>query len=333
MKKVLLVLLALLLVTGTLFARGEGEIELTDQGYPKELVFMAGSVGGPWVPLSELIADYMRKEFPGMEVTVVPGGGLENIRIISEGVDSVIGFCHLPLLWEAKQGVLDEGKTYDNLSAVANVTASTQQMVVRANSGIDTFPDLLGKSVNPGKKGTGGEITAMRVFEAYGFTYDDIQKAGGKVSYLDQDEQGIGLKDRTIDFGNLSGSLPHSVLQDVDLTTPVKVLSIEPEPLKKLLEKYPFYAVQQVPAGTFRGQDKPATALLNVATVILNNEKLPAKFIADFTKMLIENGEEINKTLIFADRLNPAERAIEGISEDFLHPETAKYYKSIGIID
>ena len=331
MKKVFLVFLSLLLVFGMVSARGAKEMTLTEQGYPKELVFMAGSVGGPWVPLSELIADYMRKEFPGMQVTVVPGGGLENIRIISEGVDSMLGFCHLPLLWEAKSGVLDPGKTYDNLSAIANATASTQQMVVRANSGINSFRDLIGRSVNPGKKGTGGEITAMRVFEAHGFTYEDIQKGGGKVSYLDQDEQGIGLKDRTIDFGNLSGALPHAVLQDVDLTTPVKVLSIDQDALKRLLEKYPFYAVQEVPVGAFRGQDKPATALLNVATIIANNA-LPEKFIYDFTKMLIENGEEIMKTLDFADRLTPPARAIEGISVDFLHPQAVVYYKSIGVL-
>jgi uncharacterized protein len=299
--------------------------------YPKQIVFRAGSVGGPWVPMSTMVADEMMKKFPGLNIIVQPGGGLSNIRIIEKGIDSVIGFCHAPLLWEAKGGTLDKGKTYGNISAVMSTTASTQQMAVRAKSDIRTFTNLKDKRICCGKKGTGGEITCRRVLEAYGITYKSIRNNGGTVSFVDHTEMGMAMKDRILDFVNLSGNAPHAVLQEIETVTPIRLLSIDNATLKKIKQKYPFYAVEEVPAGTLKGMKEPATALLNVATLIVH-KSLSDEFVYEITKLLIEKGPELYKAMPFIDRLSPPKRALSALDPKLMHPSAVKYFKEIGVL-
>jgi TRAP transporter TAXI family solute receptor len=310
---------------------GQASWGLDPSKYPKQMVLRAGAVGGPWIPMCTMIADLMMKKFPGLQILVQPGGGLANIRVIEKGVDSKIGFAHCPLYWEAKEGKLDKGNDYKNISAVLSATASTQQFAVRANSDIKSFSDLKNKRVACGKKGSGGEITCKRVLEAYGVTYDEIRKDGGTVSFVDSAEQGMGLKDGVYDFVDLSGNYPHSVLQDVETATPIRLLSIDKPHLEKIIEKYPFYAVAEVSPGGFKGQKEPVTTLLNVATLIVNNSLSP-EFVYEITKLIIEKGPEIHKAMPFVDRLTPPSNALAGLKPNLMNPAAVKYFKEIGVL-
>jgi hypothetical protein len=301
--------------------------------YPKQIVFRAGSVGGPWIPMSTMIADEMMKRFPGLNIVVQPGGGLGNIRVIEGGIDSVIGFAHLPLYWEAKQGTLDKGKTYGNISALFSPTASIQQMAVRASSDIKTFADLKDKRINCGKQGTGGEITCQRLLnEGYGITYASVRKSGGQVSFLDQTEMGIALKDRTLDFINPSGEVPHSVLVEAETTTPIRLLDIDKEALAKLQKKYPYYTTLTVPAKTLKGTPNEVTALVNSATLIVNNKALSDEFVFEITKLIMSKAKAFQAAMPFMNLLNPPAKALDGLTPELMHPAAVRYFKSIGAL-
>ncbi|MBE0557848.1 MAG: hypothetical protein IH628_11505, partial [Proteobacteria bacterium] len=83
MKKwyVLLTVCALVMTLGFIQGAGEAYGAAAKITYPKQLVLRAGSVGGPWIPMSTMIADELMKKFPGMNIVVQPGGGLGNIRV------------------------------------------------------------------------------------------------------------------------------------------------------------------------------------------------------------------------------------------------------------
>lgn len=301
--------------------------------YPKQLVFRAGSVGGPWIPMSTMIADEMMKKFPGLNIVVQPGGGLGNIRVIDAGVDSVIGFAHLPLYWEAKGGTLDKGKTYGNISALFSPTASVQQMAVRADSKITSFADLKDKRINCGKKGTGGEITALRLLDTgYGINYESVRANGGQVSFLDQTEMGIALKDRTLDFINVSGEVPHSVLVDVETTTPLRLLDIDKAALAKLQKKYPYYTTRIIPGKSLKGTPKDVTALVNAATLIVNNKGLSDEFVFEVVKLIMSKAKEFQAAMPFMNLLVPPARAIDGLTPALMHPAAIRYFKSVGAL-
>lgn len=300
--------------------------------YPKQLVLRAGSVGGPWIPMSTMIADEMMKKFPGLNIVVQPGGGLSNIRVIEAGVDSVIGFAHLPLYWEAKGGTLDKGKTYGNISALFSPTASVQQMAVRADSNIKAFADLKNKRINCGKQGTGGEITAVRLLDTYGITYASVRANGGQVSFLDQTEMGIALKDRTLDFINVSGEMPHSVLVEAETTKPIRLLDIDKAALAKLQQKYPYYTTVTIPGKTFKGTPNDVTALVNAATLIVNNKGLSDEFVFEVTKLIMSKAKDFQAALPFMNRLTPPARALDGLKPELMHPAAIRYFKTAGVL-
>ena len=298
--------------------------------YPKQLVIRAGTVGGPWVPMGTMFADVMMKKFPGLNVMVQPGGAVSNVKIIDKGEDAVLGFTYSPLYWEGRLGQLDKGKKYNNLSALFACTASFQQMAVRANSDIRSFEDLKNKHISTGHRGGGDEIGGRRVLETYGITYDSIRKAGGKVSFLQSTEMGMALKDNILDFGNFAGNAPHATLQDVETSTPIRLLNIDKEHAAKLIEKYPFYAVETLPAGTFKGMKEPATQVINVVLMIANNS-LSDEFLYELTKLMVEKGPEMRKSLPFIDRLNPPSKAVFSLTPKMMHPSAVKYFKEIGV--
>ncbi len=298
--------------------------------YPKQLVLRAGTVGGPWVPMATMFAETMMKKFPGLNVVVQPGGATSNVKIINKGEDAVLGFTYSPLYWEGRLGQLDKGVKYDKISAVFACTASFQSMAVRADSDIRSFKDLINKRISTGHQGGGDEIGGRRVLEAYGITYDDIRKGGGKVSFLQQTEMAMALKDNLLDFGNFAGNVPNANLVDVETTTPIRLLNIDEENAKKLIEKYPFYAVETVPVGTYKGMKEPATQVLNVTVLIANNSLTP-EFIYELTKLLVEKGPEMRKSLAFIDRLNPPSKAVFSLKPEMMHPGSVKFFKEIGV--
>ena len=310
---------------------GQASWAIDASKYPKQLVLRAGTVGGPWVPMGTLFAEVMMKRFPGMSILVQPGGAVSNVRIIDKGEDAVLGFTYSPLYWEGKLGTLDKGKKYNNMSALFACTASFQQMAVRAKSKIRSFEDLKDKKISTGHRGGGDEMGGRRVLEVYGITYDSIRKAGGKVSFLQSTEMGMALKDNILDFGNFAGNAPHATLQDVETSTPIRLLNIDKEHAAKLIKKYPFYAVETLPAGTFKGMKEPATQVINVVLLIANNS-LSDEFLYELTKLMVEKGPEMRKALPFIDRLNPPSKAVFSLTPEMMHPSSARYFKEIGVI-
>jgi len=297
---------------------------------PKHIVLRGGTVGGPWVPMANLFANFMMKKFPTLNILVQPGGAVSNIRVINAGKDAVMGFTYVPLYWEGRIGKLDQGKKYENIHALLASTASFQQFAVLADSKIRSISDLKDKRIAPGHRGGGDETSARIVLEAYGITYEGIRKAGGTVSFVQAMEMGMGLKDGIYDFGNFAGNCPHAVLQDVETTKPVRLLSIDSEHEKKILEKYPYYAFENTSPGALKGQKEPARLMLNVA-ILIAHKSLADEFIYEVTKLLIEKGPEFRKSLAFIDRLNPPSRAVGGLKPEMMHPAAARYFKEIGV--
>ncbi|MBE0557870.1 MAG: TAXI family TRAP transporter solute-binding subunit, partial [Proteobacteria bacterium] len=279
---------------------------------------------------------------PG-ETAVVEEGGFgilhddrfrddRRVLVIEKGVDSVIGFAHLPLYWEAKLGTLDKGKTYGNISALLSPTASIQQMAVRGDSNIKSFADLKNKRINCGKKGTGGEITCLRLLETYGITYDSVRANGGQVSFLDHTEMGIALKDRTLDFTNLSGEMPHSVLVEAETTTPIRLLNIDKPNLDALQKKYPYYTTTKIPAKTLKGTPNDVTALVNAATLIVNNKGLSDEFVYEVVKLIMTKAKDFQAALPFMNLLVPPAKALDGLKPELMHPASIRYFKGIGVL-
>ena len=121
-----------------------------------ELKLMTGPQGGVWVPLGGQLKDMWEKAVPGLSVQSLPGAGIANVRGIEEG-KADIGFGNSISTVDAIAGKPPFNKPHANVCNVATLYPQYFQVVVRADSGVNSVKDLKGKSITTQPRGNTGE--------------------------------------------------------------------------------------------------------------------------------------------------------------------------------
>jgi TRAP-type uncharacterized transport system substrate-binding protein len=68
------------------------------------LKMMTGPQGGSWIPLGGQLKDLWEKAIPGLNVQVLPGAGMANVRGVDEGVADIgIGNSISTRRWRQRQ--------------------------------------------------------------------------------------------------------------------------------------------------------------------------------------------------------------------------------------
>lgn len=209
------------------------------------------------------------------------------------------------------------------VEALARIYDNYTQVVVRADSGINSVADMRGKKISTGSPKSGTEVIANRLLEAAGLNpATDIQ-----AQRLDLVKTVEGVKDGTVDGFFWSGGLPTGGVTDLFTTAGDKVKLIDVTPLlPKLSELNPAYQ-----AGTI-GRDVYSTVAdtptIVVPNVLLVRKDLDANVACAITRTVFEK----------KDALAQANPAAKGIALDTarktdpvgLHRGAAKALQDLG---
>lgn len=207
-------------------------------------------------------------------------------------------------------------------SAMAGLYAEVVQIVADPNAGIETIADLKGKKVSVGDAGSGVEFNAKQILEAYGVTFEDINKQN--LSFAASAE---AYKNDQIDAFFCTAGAPTTAIMDLVTSNSIKLLGVEADQAAALKSKYPFYTTYEIPAGTYKGVDSAVTTLAVKATFIVSDE-LSEDTVYKLTKALFDNKDAIAGAHAKGKELDTA-YAVEGISIPF-HKGAVKYYKEVG---
>ncbi len=217
-----------------------------------DVKFMTGPQAGNWVPLGGQLKDAWEKTVPDLHVQSLPGAGIANVRAIQTGKADV-GFANTISTADAVAGTGEPplNTKHDKVCNVATLYPQYYQLVVTADSGINTLKDLKGKGVATQVKGNTGELITRHVLQAVGLTYNDV-KASFTNSYTDSVEQ---LKDNRMHAFGLGTGIPASSLMDLASARDMKLLDMAAiyEPMRKI---NPAYKLVTIPKGTYPKQDK-----------------------------------------------------------------------------
>ncbi len=253
------------------------------------------------------------------------GASKANIALVADGeVDMAI--VQNDVMDYAYNGTdLFEGEKTDNFSTMAACYAEVCQVIANPNAGISSVADLKGKRVSVGDAGSGVEFNAKQILEAYGVTFDDIDKQN--LSFADS---ASAMKDGKIDAFFCTAGAPTTAVMELATTNDIVVLNIDGAEAEQLMADYPFYAQYTIPAGTYTGMEEDATTVAVKATLIVSND-LPEDAVYNLTKGLFESKETIASGHAKGSELDPA-YAVESISVPF-HPGAEKYFKEVGVIE
>ncbi len=315
MKKTLSMLLAVVMMAA---------LVLTSCGGGGEKIFLAtGSETGTYysfgIALGQVMKDKIGQEF-GVQST---GASKANIQLVAAGdVDmAIVQNDVMDYAFNGTNTFAEEG-ALTGFSAVATLYAEVVQIV--AKPGINSVADLKGKTVSVGDAGSGTEFNAAQIFEAYGMTFDDINKQS--LGFTDSADK---FKDGQLDAFFVTAGAPTTCITDLATSNDFVILSIGETEMQYLKENYGYYTEYTLAAGTYDKQTEDATTVAVKATLIAAND-LSEDVVYNVTKGIFDNIDAIKATHAKGAELS-ADSGVQGVSIPF-HAGAEKYFKEIGKI-
>lgn len=331
-KSYLFLLLASVLVTMSACGGSEGSSSQSN--------FMHSHISGPvasgWYPLSILLSDIWMDEIEGMNATVIEGGAIGNIRDVNKGQDAQSGMAFVSDFADAVRGKgVFEGDKQENVSAIAALYPTWWNFVVMDDSSIESLDDFIqqGGHVVPGNPGDASELTARRVFEAMGYTVEELEANGGRLTYGGYGDATNQLRDGVIDMVVQGGAPNATSATEVDASRPVRALPIPDDALQKLDEAGYGYTVDMpLPAGSYKNQTEDIPAVVTMAMLIVNSD-VDEDIVYQMTKTFWENLERVNEEQPQRGKWMTPELGYSEIfdAENTLHPGALRYYQEIGV--
>ena len=296
-------------------------IALAGSAPAAEIKLMTGPQGGVWVPLGGQLKDMWEKAVPGLNVQSLPGAGIANVRSVDEGKADV-GFGNSISTVDGLKGTAPFPKAVTNVCNVATLYPQYYQVVVRADSGVNSVKDLKGKGVTTQPRGNTGELITGQLLKVNGLSYNDVKMSF--VSYTDSVTQ---VQDGHAVAFTLGTTIPSGAVMDLAAARDIKLLDLSDQ-LDEMRKINPGYTLVTVPKGTYPKQDKDVK-VIGYATHIVASCKLPTDTVYAMTKAMAQNIPSmvaVNKSI---DGLTPKAMA-EDIGVPF-HPGAAKYYQEAGV--
>jgi TRAP transporter TAXI family solute receptor len=290
------------------------------------LSIATGGTGGVYYPLGGGMANIISKYIPYTEATAeVTTASVDNCRLVGAG-KAELALIMADTGWDAYQGRA-QFKEKIPLRTVAVLYPNNMHVVTIEGKGIEKVTDLKGKRVSTGAPGSGTEVMALRVIEAYGLDpTKDMTRDKLGVS-----ESAGALKDRKIDAFFWVGGLPTAAVMDLGATPGVKIKLIShADAVPKMRETYgPIYVKGVIPAKTYPGQtvDVPISVVWNL---LVCSEKMEGDIVYDILKTFFERKPELVASHREASNLS-LEYQVGGGSPIPFHPGAFRYFTEKGI--
>ena len=290
------------------------------------LSIATGGTGGVYYPLGGGLAAVLSKSLPGVEATAeVTSASVDNVKLIGAG-KADIGFTLGDTAADGYHGV---GKFKEKVAirALAVLYANKSQWVTVQGTGIETMRDLKGRRIATGAPGSGTEIIALRILEAYGLDPDkDVKREKLSVA-----ESVNAIKDRKIDAFFWSGGVPTAAVTDLAATPGMTVKLLDhADAIPALVKKFgPLYVKGVIPARSYPGQAREVE-VADVWNVLVVNGKMEERLAHDVVKTLFEKKAELVAVHQEAQNLNLAAQYRGGSPIPF-HPGAVRYFAEQGL--
>jgi TRAP transporter TAXI family solute receptor len=290
------------------------------------LSIATGGTGGVYYPLGGGMANIISKYIPYTEATAeVTTASVDNCRLVGAG-KAELALIMADTGWDAYQGRA-QFKEKVPLRTVAVLYPNNMHVVTLEGKGIEKVTDLKGKRVSTGAPGSGTEVMALRVIEAFGL---DSTKDMAR-DKLGVSESAGALKDRKIDAFFWVGGLPTAAVTDLGATPGVKMKLIgHVDAVPKMRETYgPIYVRGVIPAKTYPGQtvDIPIAVVWNL---LVCHENMKGDIAYDIVKTIFDRKPELMTVHSEAKNIMLEPQAAGGSPIPF-HPGAIRYFTEKGL--
>jgi len=294
----------------------------------KRVVFGGGPAGGTFQVVANAIQVYKPvKAIEGFSVKAqTSAGSVENLRKTDAGRQqmSVVYSGHV---WLGRNGQMkNDPKKYENVLAVAWLYGAPAQLVIRADSGIKSVKDLVGKKVGVGNAGSGAFANCELFFSHMG-VWDKIER------------NAMGYNDAASAFGNnqldafwLFTAFPSGAVIMAAQTNDIGLVNLDTDAeASGFYKKYPYFGKLAVPAGTYKGVDYESPSFQD-STLWVANSKTPADVVYKLLSIIytdegLKHMVEQKKTFKHMSLKTGATNIVTPF-----HPGAEKFWKEKGML-
>jgi len=296
----------------------------TDVALAKKYVSIGtASAGGIFYPLGGGIANLINKNLEGVQaVAEVSGGSVANIRGIAEGTME-IGMCTPAAIYSGYHGEKPFDKKMPILG-LCSMYPGYMHIFALKKSNVKTISDLKGKKVAFNRPGTTDYDISIIIFEAHGVKQGDMNLKTITVS-----DAVTAMKDEQIDACIYSMGTGASAFLDLSASRDVVLLPIETSAHQKIFEKFPYYYINKIAAGTYKGMDKDVDVMTSMYGSVVHKDA-DKKLVYNIMKTIYENKNELEAIHKEVGQYFTPENAIKGMPIP-LHPGSIEYLKEKGV--
>ena len=203
-----------------------------------------GGLGGVWYTMFTGISELVKEKDSGVIIRVVPGGGLIAVQKVGEGA-SEFGFGFPWTVADGRAGREPfKAALPDVRGVMSGFGSSYLQFVVDKRFGAASMDDIFRKRmpirIAVDRVGTTDELALRRVMGFYKMTYEDLGKAGGKVSHAGYNDQATLFKDRQVDAMFQNIAVPSSSVLEAKVGRDIMLLGFPPEVMEYMNKEYAF---------------------------------------------------------------------------------------------
>ena len=280
-----------------------------------------GGTGGTYYPLGGTFAKIIQDETGIKSTASTSGASAENMASIKDA-KTEIAFTQTDIASYASEGTeMFSDNKVENARGIATLYPETIQIVTTKGSGIKSVEDLKGKVVSVGEAGSGTLLNAKQILEIHGIKLEDLEARN-----LSFDDSTTGIQDGTIDAAFITSGTPTGAVEGLAATEDIAIVPVEKSKIDELIEKYPYYAEDEIPAGTY-SKVEGATSTVAVRAMLVTNADISEDVIYEVTKAIFENTDQITHA---KGEVIKAENALKGMGIE-LHPGAKKYFDEKGI--
>lgn len=287
--------------------------------------FGSAGIGGTYQVFGDTFANLVTSKSKKYKIEVkTTAGSASNLRLLSKDYIQM-AVAQMDLINDAydRTGIFEHDKKYQGYSAIASLYTEACQIVVPADSSIQSVEDLEGKTVSIGEEESGTEQNATQILSAYGLNKKLVNEVN-----LDYTNAAKQLKSGDIDAFFCTAGVQTTVINELAKQCNIRFISLDQKGIDRLKKSYKFYTEYTMPANTYVNQTKPVKTV-GVKAVLLASDKLSEDTVKDITKLLFQNEQQIQYALPVNISLDE-KTAVEGITIPF-HEGAAAYYKQHGI--
>ncbi|ABR75338.1 C4-dicarboxylate ABC transporter substrate-binding protein [Actinobacillus succinogenes] len=219
-----------------------------------------------------------------------------------------------------------EGKRNEKLRAVFSLHPEPFTLMVRDDSGIQSFDDLKGKRVNVGDPGSGTRATMNVILAAKGWTNKNFKVA----SELKPAEMASVMCDNNLDAITYNVGHPNGALKEAAASCDSHLVPVTGDAIDKLVADHSYYAKAVIPGGLYKGTDNPVDTFGVYATLV-TSEDVEADKVYAVVKAVFDNFDRFKRLHPAFANLKQEEMITNALSAP-LHEGAVRYYKERGWI-